>query len=159
MQPRRRATGRSSPSSRPTRRNARALVPQLRFQMTYALPVYATSDAWDPSVRAAPDMDGLEYPEFPWVLHGGEGAPLLWDVLQHEWAADARGRMRLYAFGHDAAAVAESIASGRAGSPIDGLTGRLVIGGDGRVQRDLDWARDRERKAGARRAGRGAARR
>jgi hypothetical protein len=120
--------------------NARALVPQLRFQMIYALPVYATSDAWDPSVRSAPDMDGLEYPEFPWVLHGGEGAPLLWDVLQHEWTGDARGRMRLYAFGHDAAAVAESIASGRAASSIDGLTGRLAIGGDGRVQRALDWA-------------------
>jgi len=120
--------------------NARALIPQLRFQMVYALPVYATSDAWDPSVRSAPDMDGLEYPEFPWVLRGGEGAPLLWDVLQHEWAADARGRMRLYAFGHDAASVAESMASGRTASSIDGLTGRLEIGGDGRVQRALDWA-------------------
>jgi uncharacterized protein len=120
--------------------SARALVPQLRFQMTYALPVYATSDAWDPSVRAAPDMDGLEYPEFPWVLHGGEGARPLWDVLQREWAAEARGRTRLYAFGHDAASVAESIASGHAGSSIDGLTGRLVVGGDGHVQRELDWA-------------------
>ena len=45
--------------------SARAIVPQLRFQMTYALPVYGTSDAWDPSVRSAPDMDGLEYPEIP----------------------------------------------------------------------------------------------
>jgi outer membrane PBP1 activator LpoA protein len=120
--------------------SARALVPQLRFQMTYALPIYATSDAWDPSVRAAPDMDGLEYPEFPWVLHGGEGARQLWEVLQREWAAEARGRTRLYAFGHDAATVAESIASGHAGSSIDGLTGRLVVGGDGHVQRELDWA-------------------
>jgi len=120
--------------------NARTLVPQLRFQMTYALPVYATSDSWDPSVRAAPDMDGLVYPEFTWVLRGGEGDQLLWEVLQHEWASEARGRMRLYAFGHDAAAVAEGIASGRTGSPIDGLTGRLAIGGDGRVQRQLDWA-------------------
>jgi outer membrane PBP1 activator LpoA protein len=120
--------------------SARALVPQLRFQMTYSLPVYSTSDAWDPSVRAAPDMDGLEYPEFPWVLHGGEGARPLWEVLQREWAAEARGRTRLYAFGHDAATVAESIASGHTGSSIDGLTGRLVVGGDGRVQRELDWA-------------------
>jgi outer membrane PBP1 activator LpoA protein len=120
--------------------SARAIVPQLRFQMTYALPVYGTSDAWDPSVRSAPDMDGLEYPEFPWVLHGGAGAQLLWDVLQQEWAGGARGRVRLYAFGYDAAALAASIASGRTGSPIDGLTGRLGVGGDGRVQRDLDWA-------------------
>jgi uncharacterized protein len=120
--------------------SARALIPQLRFQMTYALPVYATSDAWDPSVRSASDMDGLEYPEFPWVLHGGEGARQLWEVLQREWAAEARGRTRLYAFGHDASTVADSIASGRKGSSIDGLTGRLVVGGDGHVQRELDWA-------------------
>ncbi len=119
---------------------ARALVPQLRFQMTYALPVYATSDAWDPSVLSAPDMDGLEYPEFPWILHGGDGAPLLWTVLHDEWVASGRGRIRFYAFGHDAALLAAGIWSGRIGTPIDGLTGRLTIGDDGRVQRDLDWA-------------------
>jgi uncharacterized protein len=121
--------------------NARALVPQLRFQMTYALAVYATSDAWDPSVRAAPDMDGLVYPEFPWILGGGDGAPLLWQVLHDEWAASSRGRLRLYAFGHDAATVAEAIRTGGARAPIDGLSGRLVIGDDGRIQRGLDWAR------------------
>ncbi len=120
--------------------NARALVPQLRFQMTYALPIYATSDAWDPSVRAAQDMDGLEYPEFPWILQGGNGAPLLWDVLHAEWARDSHGRIRLYAFGHDAADLARDIWSGRLGSPINGLTGRLEIGDDGHVQRQLDWA-------------------
>lgn len=120
--------------------NARALVPQLRFQMTYSLPVYATSDAWDPSVPSAPDMDGLEYPEFPWILHGGDGAPLLWTVLHDEWAATGRGRLRLYAFGHDAARLASDIWTGRTGTPTSGLTGRLEIGDDGRVRRDLDWA-------------------
>jgi hypothetical protein len=121
--------------------NARALIPQLRFQMTYALPVYATSDAWDPSVQSAPDMDGLEYPEFPWILHGGDGAPLLWAVLNDEWAASGRGRLRLYGFGHDAARLASNIWSGgRIGTPVDGLSGRLEIGDDGRVRRDLEWA-------------------
>lgn len=118
----------------------RTIVPQLRFQMTYALPVYATSDAWDPAPRAVPDLDGMVYPEFPWVLQGGEGARGLWEVLQHEWAANARGRVRLYAFGHDAANVAAAITSGRDDSPIDGLTGRLALGSDARVHRELDWA-------------------
>jgi outer membrane PBP1 activator LpoA protein len=85
-------------------------------------------------------MDGLEYPEFPWILRAGEGAPMLWDVLQHEWAASARGRIRLYAFGHDAALLAEGIRSGRTGDPVDGLTGRLAFGGGGRVQRQFEWA-------------------
>ncbi len=85
-------------------------------------------------------MDGLEYPEFPWILHGGDGAPLLWTVLHDEWAASGRGRMRLYAFGHDAARLASDIWSGRTGTPTNGLSGRLEIGDDGRVRRDLDWA-------------------
>ena len=54
---------------------ARAIKPQLRFQMTYDVPIYATSDAWDASVRAAGDMDGLVFPEMPWILYGGQGAP------------------------------------------------------------------------------------
>ena len=54
------------------------------------LPVYATSDAWDPAARAVPDLDGLTFPEMPWILHAGLGAPELWEVLQ----ATVRGRAR-----------------------------------------------------------------
>jgi len=124
-----------------TSATARALVPQLRFQMTYAVPVYATSDAWDPGVRSVPDLDGLVYPEFPWVLQGGQGAPELWELVGKQWSTRARGRVRLYAFGHDAATLAADIASGRAAWTVDGLTGGLALGGEGRVTRTLDWAR------------------
>ena len=124
-----------------TSATARALVPQLRFQMTYTVPVYATSDAWDPGVRSVPDLDGLIYPEFPWVLHGGQGAPELWELLGKQWSTRARGRVRLYAFGHDAATLAADIGSGRAAWTVDGLTGALALGGEGRVTRTLDWAR------------------
>ena len=124
-----------------TAATARALIPQLRFQMTYTVPVYATSDAWDPGVRSVPDLDGLTYPEFPWVLQGGQGAPELWELLGRQWSARARGRVRLYAFGHDAATLAADITSGRAALSVDGLTGALALGGDGHVTRTLDWAR------------------
>ena len=82
--------------------STRALMPQLRFQMAYELPVYATSDAFEPSSRAAPDLDGLTFPEMPWILYGGLGAQQLWDVLQADRSAAVRGRLRLYAFGFDA---------------------------------------------------------
>jgi hypothetical protein len=124
-----------------TAQAARALRPQLRFQMTYDLPVYATSDAWDPSARAAADLEGMTFPEMPWILHDGQGAPALWGVLQQEWAAEGRGRLRLYAFGYDAVELMTQLRSGHATSTIDGLTGRLTLGSDGRVQRELDWAR------------------
>lgn len=124
-----------------TAQTARALRPQLRFQMSYDIPVYATSDAWDPSTRAASDVDGLVFPEMPWILHEGAGAPALWGVLQREWAAAGRGRLRLYAFGHDAVELMAQLRAGRGATPIDGLTGRLSFGDDGRVRRELEWAR------------------
>ena len=52
---------------------ARAIKPQLRFQMTYPMTVYATSDAWEASSRAASDLEGLVYPEMPWVLYARPG--------------------------------------------------------------------------------------
>jgi outer membrane PBP1 activator LpoA protein len=122
---------------------ARAIRPQLRFQMTYDLPLYTTSDAWDPSVRAAADMDGMVFPEMPWLLYGGEGAPALWDAVNDEWSARARGRLRLYAFGYDAFRLAQQFGSpGAIVAGIDGLTGLLQLDPtDGRVQRNLQFAR------------------
>jgi hypothetical protein len=122
---------------------ARAIRPQLRFQMTYDLPLYATSDAWDPSVRAVSDMEGMVFPEMPWLLNGGQGAPELWSALQEDWAARARGRLRLFAFGYDAFRLAQQIGSaGGAAAGVDGLTGVLELNrADGRVQRGLQFAR------------------
>jgi uncharacterized protein len=122
---------------------ARAIRPQLRFQMTYDLPLYATSDAWDPSVRAAADMDGMVFPEMPWLLYGGQGAPELWDALQEDWSARSRGRLRLFAFGYDAFRLAQQLgSSGGVAAGVDGLTGLLELNrADGRVQRSLQFAR------------------
>lgn len=122
---------------------ARAIRPQLRFQMTYDLPLYATSDAWDPSVRAAADMDGMVFPEMPWLLYGGQGAPELWDALQEDWSARARGRLRLFAFGYDAFRLAQQLGSSSGvAAGVDGLTGMLELNrADGHVQRNLQFAR------------------
>lgn len=119
---------------------ARALLPQLRFQMTYAPPVYATSDAFDAGPRAAPDLEGLYFPESPWILHGGQEAPALWSVLQNEWASAGRGRWRLYAFGFDAYQLLRGLNAAATGTRVGGLTGQLAIAADGRVQREPDWA-------------------
>jgi hypothetical protein len=121
---------------------ARAIRPQLRFQMTYDLPLYATSDAWDPSVRVASDMDGMVFPEMPWLLYGGQGAPELWDALQDDWAARARGRLRLYAFGYDAFRLAQQLGSSGVAAGVDGLTGLLELNrSDGHIERGLQFAR------------------
>jgi outer membrane PBP1 activator LpoA protein len=121
---------------------ARAIRPQLRFQMTYDLPVYATSDAWDPGARAAADLEGLLFPEMPWLLYAGQGAPELWDAAQNEWASRVRGRLRLYAFGYDAFRLAQQLGRGPGVAGLEGLTGTLEIQrGDGHVRRSLQFAR------------------
>jgi outer membrane PBP1 activator LpoA protein len=123
-----------------TAQAARALRPQLRFQMAYAMPMYATSDAWDAGPRVVPDLDGLVLPEMPWILYGGAGAPGLWELLQGDWAAAGRGRLRLYAFGFDAYQLVRGLNVAARGVAVDGLTGRLTIAADGRVQRETEWA-------------------
>jgi outer membrane PBP1 activator LpoA protein len=120
--------------------STRALVPQLRYQMAYELPVYATSDALEPGARSVPDLDGVNFPEMPWILFGGIGAQELWDVLQAERSAAVHGRLRLYAFGFDAYGLLRSLNSAARGVPVTGLSGRLAIAPDGRVQRELEWA-------------------
>jgi outer membrane PBP1 activator LpoA protein len=121
---------------------ARALKPQLRFQMVYDLPVYATSDAWDPSQRGDADMDGLMFPEMPWLLYAGQGAVELWNTVQTSWKTSARGRWRLYAFGFDAYRLSTTLGSSSSGYVgLNGLTGALQVHADGIVQRELDWAR------------------
>jgi len=119
---------------------ARALRPQLRFQMAYEMPVYATSDAWEAGPRSVPDLEGLLLPEMPWILHGGDGAPALWEAMQRDWAAASRGRLRLYAFGFDAYQLLRGLNVAARGVAVNGLTGRLTVTSDGHVLRDTEWA-------------------
>jgi len=123
--------------------NARALKPQLRFQMAYDVPVYATSDAWEPGTASAPDLEGMTYPEIPWILENGSGAPEFWDVLHGAWATEARGRLRLYAFGFDACRLMRSLDVVARGLDIGGLTGQLSMRPDGLVLRRTQWAQIR----------------
>ena len=118
------------------------MLSDLRFQMAYDLPVYATSDAWEPSVRAAADMEGMVFPEMPWLLYAGQGAPELWDALRDEWQARARGRLRLYAFGYDAFRLARQLGSGSGMVGVEGLTGTLaILPAASQVERRLPFAR------------------
>ena len=119
---------------------ARAIKPQLRFQMTYPMTVYATSDAWEASSRAASDLEGLVYPEMPWVLYAGQGATELWDLLHGAWSEVGRGRLRMYAFGYDAFRLTGELRSAARSFGLDGLTGELDVASDGRVVRRMEWA-------------------
>jgi outer membrane PBP1 activator LpoA protein len=119
----------------------RLLRPQLRFHYAGDIPTYATSDAFEPDVRANEDLDGLMFPDMPWML-GGDLADAVRAATQAAWPLGGARRGRLFAFGFDAFRLAQALRRGGASDAVsvDGLTGRLSLDPERRVRRDLGWA-------------------
>ena len=120
----------------------RLLLPQLRFYYAGGVPDYSTSDAFVPDPVANRDLDGLQFPGTPWMLD----RPLAEAVraaVAKAWPAGGPARGRLFAFGFDADQLAMSLL--RTGQPdkldLNGLSGRLTFAPDGRIRRQLTWAR------------------
>ena len=119
---------------------ARLLRPQLRFHYAGDIPTYATSDAYEPDPIANEDMQGLMFPDMPWML-GGEPADSVRAAAREAWPVGGPRRNRLFAFGYDAYRLATTLRNGATKSaPLDGLTGRLTVDAEHRVQRELAWA-------------------
>lgn len=126
----------------------RSLRPTLRFFLSDDLPVYATSDIFEPDTQANNDLDGVIFPDMPWVISPDAVSTELRTALNRYWPVRARGRGRLYAFGFDAYRIVPLLKAGKFGNAnaIPGMTGLLSIDEHGRVRRDLDWARVTEGK-------------
>lgn len=122
----------------------RLLQPQLRFYYAGGIPTYATSDAFEPDPRANQDLDGLMFPDMPWML-GSPLAEAVRSAASQAWAAGGPARGRLFAFGFDAYRLAETLRQNNSPSSLDlsGLTGELTLGPDGRIHRQLIWAQFR----------------
>lgn len=122
----------------------RLLRPALRFNLTEAIPIFATSDIFEPNAAANADLDGVMFPDMPWVIAPDETATQLRTALNKYWPARARAPGRLYAFGFDAYRLIPLLLSQNTDAPIDktlGMTGRLTIDPSARIHRELEWAR------------------
>lgn len=121
----------------------RLVRPALSFYLTNDLPVYATSDVFEPDTQANNDIDGVIFPDMPWVISPDAVSTELRNTLNRYWPVRARGRGRLYAFGFDAYRIVPLLTTGKTGSAhaIPGMTGLLSVDDKGRVHRELDWAR------------------
>src|SRR5439155_1283950 len=75
----------------------RLLRPQLRFHYAGDIPTYAISDAFEPDVRANQELDGLMFPDMPWML-GGDLAEAVRAVTRAAWPTGGPYRGRLFAF-------------------------------------------------------------
>lgn len=112
------------------------ILPQLRFYRASGLPIVSTSLIFE---GRGIDWQRMSVCDMPWMLET-QGP---WAQARSEAAATDTGPMRGYprlvALGGDAFRVASRLLANtlHTGDRIDAASGRLVIGGDGRIAREL----------------------
>ncbi|MFT3806927.1 penicillin-binding protein activator [Arenimonas sp.] len=121
---------------------ARLIASQLKTSPMAALPRLSTSLILSgASARLDGDLDGIEFPELPWLLDQRSNLPAPDDLAKR--LSSARGpAQRLFAFGMDAwqlAAYLDRLGSDPSFS-LRGATGELSLDSFGTVQRNPGWA-------------------
>ncbi len=117
------------------------LRPQLRFYYAGTIPTYATSAIYTEGARGNSDLNGIMFPDMPWIIAPDGQAAAARQSLARYWPAESSRRARLFAMGYDSFQIATRM-TGPGGLPeIDGVTGRLYLARDGRIHRKLMWAR------------------
>jgi outer membrane PBP1 activator LpoA protein len=124
---------------------ARQILPQLKFHYAGDVPVYTTSDSFEPDPTANSDVEGMMFPDMPWMVASDPVTAQIRDGVRTAWPARTTRRDRLYAFGFDAYRLVPAL---RAKNPseaasISGVTGKLHLDEHNRVHRDLEWAQIR----------------
>ncbi|TAL75243.1 MAG: penicillin-binding protein activator [Rhodanobacter sp.] len=122
---------------------ARLLVPQL-LTAKITLPVFATSHVYagNDNPTADNDLNGVEFPDAPWLFDAQPGLPKHADVANLLPAARDAGA-RLFAFGMDAWNLVPYLhwLRDHPGSYLPGATGQLTADEFGQIRRVMTWAR------------------
>ena len=120
---------------------ARLIVSQLKFHYAGDVPVYSTSDSFEPDPSANNDLDGLTFPDMPWMVSADTVTGEIRDGVRSAWPARTARRDRLYAFGFDAYRLVPALKSNTLtrSSDLSGVTGKLHLDDHNRIRRDLDW--------------------
>ena len=119
---------------------ARLLRPQLRFHLAGDIPTYTLGDAYEPHATANQEIDGVMFPDMPWMLAADPLTTEVSAAATQAFGDSPTRRGRLFAFGYDAMRIAAALSRG-APVPAQGLTGALSLDAQGRVRRDLQWVR------------------
>jgi outer membrane PBP1 activator LpoA protein len=120
---------------------ARLIVPSLAYLFAGDIPVYASQDVYSGGGRAVDDADlnGVLFPESPWLL-AGEGGGI--EQIKQLFPVDSAQNLRLQAFGIDAFRLASRLQLLAASSDfsIPGTSGLLHMNPQRNIERQLSWA-------------------
>jgi outer membrane PBP1 activator LpoA protein len=124
---------------------ARLIMPQLKFNYAGDIPVYATSDSFEPDPGANAALEGMIFPDMPWMVSDDPTTIEIRDSVHAAWPARTARRDRLYAFGFDAYRLVPAL---RARTPsqtneLSGVTGELFLDNQNRIRRELLWVQMR----------------
>lgn len=126
-------------------KQARSLRPQLSYHYASDLPVYATSHVFSGSenISADQDINGVTYCDIPWLLSNDPSVELLRDSLDLQLSSSQSRLPRFAALGIDAYQIIPHLQrlAAHEYDRYDGVTGKLSVGGQNRVFRELVWAK------------------
>jgi outer membrane PBP1 activator LpoA protein len=125
--------------------SARQIRPLIQFHQAADLPIFATSHIYSGSPNPVEDRDleGLKFPDIPWLLTADSDEPLSRDSLTATLPNIMPQYWRLYAMGIDSFNLLPHLGRLRS-SPwetLDGQTGNLYLDQINRIHRRLVWAR------------------
>ncbi|TVT54536.1 MAG: ABC transporter substrate-binding protein [Sedimenticola thiotaurini] len=123
---------------------ARQIRPQFQFHHAADMPIYATSSIYSgsPSPDADQDLDGIKFPDIPWLLMNEGDSPLSLENLAQTLPGSQGALRRLYAMGIDSFRLLPHLGRLQSSSreTIDGKTGNLYLDSIRQVHRQLVWA-------------------
>jgi outer membrane PBP1 activator LpoA protein len=126
-------------------KQARQIVPQLRFHHAADIPVYTTSNAYSgqQSKQQNKDMGGVVICDSDWILSPPGKSDPLYTQLNTLWPRQMDRYARLFALGIDAYRILGQLRwlQGHPSERFEGVTGRLSLGDYNRIHRTLKWGR------------------
>jgi outer membrane PBP1 activator LpoA protein len=109
------------------------------------IPTYMTTEGLPADRTGLRDLEGVRLVEMPWFVDTVGTAADVRLSTEHAWSSVGSVRdSRLFAFGYDAAMLAAQMRRGFVSWPLEGLTGRMTLAPDGRIERQLNWAQVRD---------------
>lgn len=132
-----------------TAATARQIAPQLRFFGAGDLPTYSTSSIWEEGNHDSTELNGIMFPDSPWVISPDSQALAARNALLRHWGRQSLNASRFYALGLDAYNLLPVIGAQQPAGPfisgeVSGVTGQLNADATGRIHRRLAWAQVRD---------------